>query len=224
MILRDLADCARSEGIRAARGVVDGLRDLLSNGSFSNGSTSELYVVRGAAEPRRDEAVWWSHTAPDVDEATPATTEIENAELASSLDRITETIDRLAAQLDAHHVERAQQLDAIEFLLREVVLGGASNRTVVLGGVVDPQVVEADREITLVSDGVLLEVDTTVEVRSRFHDRWICGFAVAEVIDGRPGAGRYRLTRRSDGIPLPLLFDACDVRAASVFERQPAAD
>jgi len=223
MILRDLADRARSEGMRAVRGVVDGVRDLLSNGSFSNGSTSELYVVRGAAQPGPDGAVWWSRE-PGVDGATPAPTEPATAELGSSLDKIAETVDRLAAQLDANHVEHARQLDAIEFLLREVVLGGASNRSVVLGGVVDPPALEADREITLVPDGALLEVDTPVEVRSRFHDRWICGFAVAEVIDGRPGTGRYRLTRRSDGIPLPLLFDACDVRAASVLERQPAAD
>ena len=33
---------------------------------------------------------------------------------------------------------------------------------------------------------------------------------------------RAPLTRRSDGIPLPILFDACDVRAAApAFERNP---
>jgi hypothetical protein len=59
-------------------------------------------------------------------------------------------------------------------------------------------------------------------VRSRFHDRWIGGFTIAETVN-TPGRRRYRLTRRSDGIPLPILFDACDVRAAEdAFSRQHA--
>jgi hypothetical protein len=53
-----------------------------------------------------------------------------------------------------------------------------------------------------------------VEVRSRFHDRWISGFSISESVD-TPGRCRYRLTRLSDGIPLPILFEACDVRAVS---------
>jgi hypothetical protein len=217
MSLRDLPDRARSEGIRAIQGFVDGVRDLIASNSGS-----DLYVVRGVSERRSDDPVWLSRTDPDAEE-TPA---VVDRDVARSLERLAETVDGLAAQLDAHHTERAEQLDAIEYLLREVVLGGASNRAVVWGGVIEPNgALAVEREISLVPDGLLLEIDTAVEVRSRFHDHWICGFAVAEVIDGGPGASRYRLTRRSDGIPLPLLFDACDVRAAaSVAERQPAAD
>ena len=80
-----------------------------------------------------------------------------------------------------------------------------------LGGVVEPTTTRLDIGHP---DGCPLVVDAAVEVRSRFHDRWIGGFTFAEAVD-TPGRRRYRLTRRSDGIPLPILFDACDVRAAS---------
>jgi hypothetical protein len=230
MILRDLGGRARAEGVRAIRGIVDGVR-----GRFASRPENGLYVVRGADEHRSDEAVWWSCTDPDADtaialaeepDATTADVRGDDAEVAKSLERIAETIDRLAAQLDAHHTERAEHLDAFEFLLREMVLGNSAGaRGVVLGGVVDADGVDGlTPDVTLVADGFPLEVDTPVEVRSRFHDRWICGFAVAEAIDGDRGPCRYRLTRRSDGIPLPILFDARDVRAVTIHERQPAAD
>jgi hypothetical protein len=232
MNFRDLGSRARDEGVRAIRGVVEGVR-----GRFTSTPGDQLYVVRNADEHRADAAVWWSRTDPDagpddasalVPDPTASAAAIGDgdAEVAKSLERIAETIDRLAAQLDAHHTERAEHLDAIEFLLREMLLGGtASARPVVLGGVVDSHPIDGPTpDITLVAEAFPLEVDTPVEVRSRFHDRWICGFAVAEAIAGSPGPCRYRLTRRSDGIPLPLLFDAHDVRAATVFERQPAVD
>ena len=80
---------------------------------------------------------------------------------------------------------------------------------------------ELDQVVSMLGD-MDIEVDTPVEVRSRFHDRWIYGFAIAEAIETGAGPCRYRLTRRSDGIPLPILFDACDVRAAApAFERNP---
>jgi hypothetical protein len=229
MIFRDLGGRARDEGVRAIRGVVDGVRRR-----FASRPENELYVVRGADEHRRGEAVWWSRTDPRADGdaiaraadwgATAAPRVGDDTEVAKSLERVAETIDRLAAQLDAHHTERAEHLDAIEFFLREMLLGNTANaRPVVLGGIVDP-IESLTPEITLVAEGFPLDVDTPVEVRSRFHDRWICGFAVAEAIDGGPGPCRYRLTRRSDGIPLPILFDARDVRAVSVYQREPAAE
>jgi hypothetical protein len=144
-----------------------------------------------------------------------------DTELIQGLDRIVESIERIAAQIDSYHQERAEHLDAIEFLLREMVIGtvpSTASRPIVLGGVVDGE----EREISLVADDVALRVDAAVEVRSRFHDRWIGGFTISEAVN-TPGRRRYRLTRRSDGIPLPILFDACDVRAAEdAFSRQHA--
>jgi hypothetical protein len=137
------------------------------------------------------------------------------------LDRIVDSIERVAAQLDSYHQERAEHLDAIEFLLREMLIGtvpAAASRPIVLGGVIDGE----EREISLVADDVALGIDAAVEVRSRFHDRWIGGFTIAEAVNA-PDRRRYRLRRRSDGIPLPILFDACDVRAAEdAFSRQHA--
>jgi hypothetical protein len=180
-----------------------------------------------APEPEPDTMTWWQQP----DEPLEVARELaalpdeplgaQGIGLASSLDRIADSIDRIAAQLDAYHVERAQHLDAIEFLLREMVIGtvqptGASS--VVLGGVVGPVDAPGDDDISIIPDGTPLAVHCIVEVRSRFHDRWISGFTIAETVD-EPGRLRYRLTRRSDGIPLPILFDACDVRAASSAER-----
>jgi hypothetical protein len=148
-----------------------------------------------------------------------------DVEFMKGLDRIADSIERVAAQLDSYHQERAEHLDAIEFLLREMVISSVPSpvsRPVVLGGVIEREIDVDEREISLVVDEVALAVDAAVEVRSRFHDRWIGGFTIAETVN-TPGRRRYRLTRRSDGIPLPILFDACDVRAAEdAFSRQHA--
>ena len=44
--------------------------------------------------------------------------------------------------------------------------------------------VEGDQAVIhLVTDNDTLEVDAAVEVRSRFHDRWIGGFTIAEAVN-----------------------------------------
>ena len=138
--------------------------------------------------------------------------------MAKALDRIADSIERIGAQLDSYHLERAEHLDAIEFLLREMVIStvpatGAAFRRAGRRRRTRHGSTNGD-DISIIPDGFPLEVDTAVEVRSRFHDRWISGFSIAEAVDS-PGRCRYRLTRRSDGIPLPILFEACDVRALS---------
>jgi hypothetical protein len=217
--MRSLSDRARLEGMVALRRALETVRR-------GQPKPPQLTVA-----PEPDSTTWWQ--APDEPIETPRALAALPDEplgakgigLASALDRIADSVERLAAQLDAYHVERAQHLDAIEFLLREMVIGsvpstGAS--AVVLGGVVSRGDGLADDDISIIPDGTPLAIDTIVEVRSRFHDRWISGFLIAEVVD-EPGRLRYRLTRRSDGIPLPILFDACDVRGAVPAERQAAA-
>jgi hypothetical protein len=212
--MRRISERARLEGILALRKALDGVR-------------------RGQSA-----AVPAERAAPPVDLVTPHAESAaleHDSELLKGLDRIADSIERVAAQLDSYHQERAEHLDAIEFLLREMVIGTIpasspvpASRPTVLGGVIDTEeheisLVDAEqREISLVVDEVALAVDAAVEVRSRFHDRWIGGFTIAEAVNA-PGRRRYRLTRRSDGIPLPILFDACDVRAAEdAFSRQHA--
>jgi hypothetical protein len=238
MSLQSIAARARIEGIRALQQTVDRLRRPIRPPS-----SADLYLVRGSSPHRADASVWWSLDNPEASDAdrldaadcrdadpldaeeASAHAPADDRNITKSLEHIAATIDRLSAQLDAYHRERAEHLDAIEFLLKEVVLGGAASapRSVVFGGVLDSDAIEAPAaDITILADHLPLEVDTAVEVRSRFHDRWIYGFAIAEAIEMGAGPCRYRLTRRSDGIPLPILFDACDVRAAApAFERNP---
>jgi hypothetical protein len=207
--IRRLSERARLEGKLALRKALDGVRGRSS-------------------EPVSTEQAWWQpvDAPPDDDIAPLLAAETEPfllppapaITLTAALERIAESIDGLAAQLDAYHVERAQHLDAIEFLLRELVIGSMQPTAappLVLGGVIEPQALGED-DIAIIPDGPLV-AGRSVEVRSRFHDRWISGFSIAEVVDD-PTRTRYRLTRRSDGIPLPILFDACDVRGAAAAE------
>jgi hypothetical protein len=215
-LMRRLSERARLEGMLALRKALDGVR--------------RPQLVGPAPDFERA-------AIPDEPAHAPADRDVE---LMKGLDRIADSIERVAAQLDSYHQERAEHLDAIEFLLRELVIGSVpspANRPVVLGGVIEREIEDHEREISLVVDEVApaaldevapavdevaLAVDAAVEVRSRFHDRWIGGFTIAEAVN-TPGRRRYRLTRRSDGIPLPILFDACDVRAAEdAFSRQHA--
>ena len=205
--IRRLTERARLEGMLALRKAIDG-------------------VTRRNREPVAAESTWWRPVhAPADDEIAPSLApeaqplSLPTAPaitLTAALQGIAESIDALAAQLDAYHVERVEHLDAIEFLLRELVIGSMQPTAappLVLGGVVEPL---ADDEVVILPDGPLV-AGRAVEVRSRFHDRWISGFLIAEVVD-EPTRTRYRLTRRSDGIPLPILFDACDVRAGAALD------
>ena len=56
-----------------------------------------------------------------------------------------------------------------------------------------------------------LVVGTRVEVRSRFQQAWIHGFAILEVI-GEVHNRHYRLSRLSDHLALPVLFGHEDIR------------
>ena len=190
-MLRRVSDQARSEGVRALHRALDGVRGHTFQRSVPQRSRHEI--------------------APEITHPDVAADEMTKA-----LNRIADTVERVSVQLEAHQQERAEHFDAIEFLMREVLIGTAMpslDRPTVRGGVIDPPAIDDLRaEINLTAHENRLEVETSVEVRSRFHDRWICGFTISEVVGG-PDRYRYRLTRRSDGIPLPLLFDAPDVRA-----------
>jgi hypothetical protein len=236
--MRRLSDRARLEGMLALRKALDTVRRTQSPEPAADES-----AFRAAYVDRNDDnSAWWrrAELARDSNEIVNKLIVGEehfseplperDLELAKALDRIADSIERVAAQLDSYHLERAEHLDAIEFLLREMVIStvpSAAPRSIVLGGVVDPgeldELADDDEGISIIPDGYPLEIDVAVEVRSRFHDRWISGFSIAEAVES-PGRCRYRLTRRSDGIPLPILFEACDVRAvSSAYERKPAS-
>ena len=240
--MRRLSERARLEGVLALRKALESVRrspgaaiaagdEFVRSSLFDRGGNLSHRWLRAieretAVREGSDDLDLDTPSPPTVEPVAPSYEPAARDELLEGLDRIADSVERLAAQLDSYHQERADHLDAIEFLLREIVMGTVSapgNRSTVLGGVIDGRTPALEeREISLVPDDYGLEVDAAVEVRSRFHDRWIGGFTVAEAVN-TPGRHRYRLTRRSDGIPLPILFDACDVRAATQYDRQPTS-
>jgi hypothetical protein len=145
-------------------------------------------------------------------------------ELLGALHRIADSFERVADGLEAERRDRATQLDAVEFLLREIVIGSVAPtavRPTVLGGSIDAALADGSVDIDL-SDPPI-PVDALVEVRSRFHDHWVHGFAVVAYVEG-PARRGYRLRRITDADQLPLLFDAADVRRAIAPPKQPVAD
>jgi hypothetical protein len=148
-------------------------------------------------------------------------------ELVSALHRVATAFESIAESLESDRRDRRAQLDAMEFLMRELVLGLARPTAVapiVLGGTVDAAALLAETgTVDIDLSDAPLPVGTLVEVRSRFHDHWVHGFAVTEYIPGPTRRG-YSLRRHTDAEPLPLLFDASDVRRAIVAPSRPVVE
>jgi hypothetical protein len=149
-------------------------------------------------------------------------------ELVNALHRVATSFESIAESLESDRLDRRTQIDAVEFLMREMVLGFAHPTAVapvVLGGTVDPAALRTEPAAAVDIDlsDAPLPVDTFVEVRSRFHDHWVHGFAVTQYIPG-PARRGYSLRRHTDTEPLPLLFDASDVRRALVTPNHPIVE
>jgi hypothetical protein len=61
------------------------------------------------------------------------------------------------------------------------------------------------------------KIHIAVEVRGQFGDRWVDGFEICEVMS-TPSGPRYRLRRQRDGVVLPELFDATNIRHVETAE------
>jgi hypothetical protein len=61
-------------------------------------------------------------------------------------------------------------------------------------------------------------MEIAVQVRGRFGDRWVDGFEICEVMT-TPSGPRYRLRRQRDGVVLPELFDATNIRHVETFDQ-----
>jgi len=155
-----------------------------------------------------------------------------DVELVGALHRIADAFERVADGLECERRDRVAQLESVEFLLRELVLSAAATpmaatarRPTVLGGSIDGTLDGAcgDGHVDIDLADPPLPVDALVEVRSRFHDHWVHGFAVVEYIAG-PRRRGYRLRRITDTDQLPLLFDADDVRRAIPPPKQPVPE
>ncbi len=147
-------------------------------------------------------------------------------ELVNALHRVATAFESIAESLESDRVDRRAQLEAVEFLMREVVLGfghPTAVAPVVLGGTIDPARRGDTSAVDIDLSDMPLPIGTLVEVRSRFHDHWVHGFAVTEYIPGPTRRG-YSLRRHTDTEPLPLLFDASDVRRAVVVPSHPVVE
>jgi hypothetical protein len=152
-------------------------------------------------------------------------------EIARALGRVAETFARIAdaldadrrdrrAEFEADRRDRRTQLDAVEFLLREMAIGVAGATAippVVVGGSIEPDALGASEpdDVQIDLSDTPIEVETEVEVRSRFHDGWVHGFTVVGYVD-TPDGYDYRLRRLSESGPLPMLYGPADVRRASI--------
>jgi hypothetical protein len=149
----------------------------------------------------------------------------QEAELFAALHRIAGAFEKIAEGLETDRRDRRHQLDAVEFLLREMVLGFApptATPPVVVGGSIEPDALAARSlgRVDIDLSDTPIAVGTAVEVRSRFHDRWVHGFAVAEYVVGPERRG-YRLRRMAEPDQLPLLFEEADVRSATLTSDLP---
>jgi hypothetical protein len=205
-MIRRFGDRLRASWAGLLRGELDGVRAELTTSWTSSFDELRRDIVA-------ERAVVETHV---VD---------RDLELVDVLRRVADAFESVALSLEADRRDRAAQLDAVEFLLREMVIGLApptAIRPAVFGGSVDPAALGASlRSVDIDLTDSPIPVDAHVDVRSRFHDHWIHGFAVAEYVDGHTRRG-YRLRRITDTEPLPLLFDAADVRSAIVSSDQPA--
>jgi hypothetical protein len=205
-MMRRVADRLRASWTTQLRGELEGVRDELTT-SFESSLEDlrhDIVVDRDIVDARAAE---------------------HDTHLASALQRVADAFESIAESYAIDRRDRAQQLEAVEFLLREMVLGLAQPTAlppVVLGGSIEPGVpgsrplraVDIDLTDSRITTGAPIPNNAPVEVRSRFHDRWIHGFAIAEYVVGADRSG-YRLRRLSESEQLPLLFDVADVRPAT---------
>ncbi|MFM7270917.1 MAG: hypothetical protein ACKO2C_04705 [Actinomycetes bacterium] len=177
----------------------------------------ELEARIVAAEQRSDASVEraWGVARRAVDDVELL--RAETAELRRQLDAreagerhdlvlALDSVHRLTEALEAERTERAE----ITAALVQIAEGLAAqqraleDRAKPIGGSISPTPLAADGRI---------------EVRSRFGNRWVDGFAIHEVVLGGDASVGYRLRRVTDGFVLPAVFPEDDVRAAESKER-----
>ena len=126
----------------------------------------------------------------------------ERHDLVLALD----SVHRLTEALEAERAERAVLIDTLLRIAEGLAQRqhDLDDRARPIGGTISPT--------PLVADG-------RIEVRSRFGNRWVDGFAIHEVILGDDGSVGYRLRRATDGFVLPAVFPEDEVRAAEHRDR-----
>ncbi len=147
-----------------------------------------------------------------------------STELVRVLEAVTSMCDRVIEFVEADRAERHLMIEVLTKLSRSVTTpeptpapapapNGNGNGERLVGGSMVPG---PDPAIDL------RERETAVEVRCRFGERWVDGFEIFEVLRNELGV-RYRLRRRIDGVVLPEMFGAADIRHVETFEELTSA-
>jgi hypothetical protein len=170
---------------------------------------------------------WSQPTEPEPapQPVAPATITIP-AELLRVLDAVTSMCDHVIEYIEADRAERPLMIEALSRLNRSLAEreGSGSNGNNGAHGAValEEHVVagslEAGPEPIIDLASAERAEETAVEVRCRFGDRWVDGFEICEALHDNAGV-RYRLRRRVDGVVLPDLFGAADIRHIETFEQ-----
>jgi hypothetical protein len=148
---------------------------------------------------------------------TPPAVDV-STELVRVLDVVTTMCDHVIEYIEADRAERRLMIEALTRLARSlgeaVAAPSASNGERVIGGSMPAGADVLDiRE----DEPPLVLGEQAVEVRCRFGDRWVDGFEICDIVNDSSGV-RYRLRRRIDGVVLPELFDAADIRHVETFQ------
>jgi hypothetical protein len=159
-------------------------------------------------------------TLPEPVPAPPAPPTVDvSTELVRVLDVVTTMCDHVIEYIEADRAERRLMIEALTRLARSlgdaVAAPSASNSERVIGGSIPagPDMIDIREDPPVVELG-----DRPVEVRCRFGDRWVDGFEICDIVNDSDGV-RYRLRRRIDGVVLPELFDAADIRHVETFQQ-----
>jgi len=143
------------------------------------------------------------------------------AELLRVLESVTSMCDHVVEYIEADRVERRMMIDALTRLVRTLgdalpapTTPAANGERLIGGSFTAGTEPEPHVDIDLVESA---DPETPVEVKCRFGDRWVDGFEICEAVSEGDDV-RYRLRRRIDGVVLPELFDAADIRHVETFD------
>src|SRR6476620_707189 len=127
-MMRRVGDRLRASWTTLLRGELEGVRDELTTSLTSSFDDlrRDILAERDVAETR---------------------SAVHETELGNALHRVADAFESIAANLEIDRRDRREQLDAVEFLLREMVLGFALPTAAspsVLGGSIDPAALGAN--------------------------------------------------------------------------------
>jgi hypothetical protein len=188
--------------------------------AMSTGATPTWAPPQMWSQPPTNSTNWAPPPAEAAAPAPPAPVADLQAELLKVLEVVTRMCDHVIDYIEADRIERRTMVETLTNLTQALQQPAA---TVVASPPALPPVERVVGGSMPAAPERVIDVrddhdETAVEVRCLFGDRWVDGFEICEVIKDNGRGIRYRLRRRVDGVVLPELFDAADIRHVETFE------